>query len=163
MFYSTVVNETAHLIAQWMSVGFAHGKNQLNISSPFVPTSTYIYFVSSWQVCVTQTISASCLSPSTMDHLASWSRMTPVCTIMHICVSSKYLSVCVLLKLKQTFNVADFVPNTSDDEGRYSIGAQVNVGLFNLEKLLVALSPVLTHKQQKEWENHDILYICIQG
>lgn len=27
VFYSTVVNETAHLIAQWMSVGFAHGKN----------------------------------------------------------------------------------------------------------------------------------------
>ncbi|XP_039645966.1 protein adenylyltransferase SelO-like isoform X2 [Perca fluviatilis] len=25
VFYSTVVNETAHLIAQWMSVGFAHG------------------------------------------------------------------------------------------------------------------------------------------
>lgn len=46
--------------------------------------------------------------------------------------------------------VADFVPNTSDDEGRYSIGAQANVGLFNLEKLLGALSPVLSNKQQKE-------------
>lgn len=47
-------------------------------------------------------------------------------------------------------NVADFVPNTSDDEGRYSIGAQADVGLFNLEKLLTALSPVLSDKQQTE-------------
>lgn len=51
---------------------------------------------------------------------------------------------------KQSRNVADFVPNTSDDEGRYRIGAQANVGLFNLEKLLTALSPVLSKKQQKE-------------
>lgn len=51
---------------------------------------------------------------------------------------------------KQSCNVADFVPNTSDDEGRYSIGAQANVGLFNLEKLLTALSPVLSKKQRKE-------------
>ncbi|XP_026056537.1 uncharacterized protein LOC113042150 isoform X3 [Carassius auratus] len=65
VFFSGVVNETAHLIAQWMSVGFAH----------------------------------------------------------------------------------DFVPNTSDDEGRYSIGAQANVGLFNLQKLLEALKPLLTSDQ----------------
>ena len=26
VFYSTVVRETAHLIAQWMAVGFAHGE-----------------------------------------------------------------------------------------------------------------------------------------
>ncbi|ROL51032.1 Selenoprotein O [Anabarilius grahami] len=65
VFFSRVVNETAHLIAHWMSVGFAH----------------------------------------------------------------------------------DFVPNTSDDEGRYSIGAQANVGLFNLQKLLEALKPLLTSDQ----------------
>lgn len=29
VFFSTVVTETAHLIAQWMSVGFAHGENML--------------------------------------------------------------------------------------------------------------------------------------
>ncbi len=52
--------------------------------------------------------------------------------------------------VKQNFSIADFVPNTSDDEGRYSIGAQANVGLFNLEKLLMALRPVLSEKQQKE-------------
>ncbi|XDV47020.1 hypothetical protein PO909_016772, partial [Leuciscus waleckii] len=65
VFFSRVLNETAHLIAHWMSVGFAH----------------------------------------------------------------------------------DFVPNTSDDEGRYSIGAQANVGLFNLQKLLEALKPLLTSDQ----------------
>ncbi|XP_026056536.1 uncharacterized protein LOC113042150 isoform X2 [Carassius auratus] len=73
VFFSGVVNETAHLIAQWMSVGFAHG------------SLTLLYWY--------------------------------------------------------------FVPNTSDDEGRYSIGAQANVGLFNLQKLLEALKPLLTSDQ----------------
>ena len=50
----------------------------------------------------------------------------------------------------EAVNVADFVPNTSDDEGRYRIGAQADVGLFNLEKLSASLDPVLSTKQQKE-------------
>ncbi|XP_046768483.1 protein adenylyltransferase SelO isoform X2 [Gallus gallus] len=66
-FFSTVVSETANLIALWMSVGFAH----------------------------------------------------------------------------------DFVPNTSDDEGRYKIGNQANVGLFNLNKLLQALKPLLDPRQKQ--------------
>lgn len=33
------------------------------------------------QACATQTTSACCLSPSTTDRLASWSPMTPVCTM----------------------------------------------------------------------------------
>lgn len=37
----------------------------------------------------------------------------------------------------------DFVPNTSDDEGRYSYKNQPNVGFFNLEKLLQALKPLI--------------------
>ncbi|XP_066574098.1 protein adenylyltransferase SelO [Amia ocellicauda] len=41
----------------------------------------------------------------------------------------------------------DFVPNTSDDEGRYKIGNQANAGLFNLDKLREALNPVLSTKQ----------------
>ncbi|XP_070784268.1 protein adenylyltransferase SelO-like [Enoplosus armatus] len=96
VFYSTVVNETAHLIAQWMSVGFAHG------------------------VCNTDNFS---LLSITIDYGP--------------------------FGFMESYN-PNFVPNTSDDEGRYSIGAQANVGLFNLEKLLMALSPVLTTKQQKE-------------
>ncbi|XP_049654056.1 protein adenylyltransferase SelO-like isoform X2 [Accipiter gentilis] len=66
-FFSTVVSETANLIALWMSVGFAH----------------------------------------------------------------------------------DFVPNTSDDERRYKIGNQANVGLFNLSKLLQALKPLLDPRQKQ--------------
>ncbi|XP_029865456.1 protein adenylyltransferase SelO-like isoform X4 [Aquila chrysaetos chrysaetos] len=66
-FFSTVVSETANLIALWMSVGFAH----------------------------------------------------------------------------------DFVPNTSDDERRYKIGNQANVGLFNLNKLLQALKPLLDPRQKQ--------------
>ncbi|KAM9332486.1 protein adenylyltransferase SelO-like isoform 2-T3 [Pholidichthys leucotaenia] len=96
VFFSTVVSETAHLIAQWMSVGFAHG------------------------VCNTDNFS---LLSITIDYgpfgfMESYS--------------------------------PNFIPNTSDDDGRYSIGAQADVGLFNLEKLLVALSPVLTIPQQKQ-------------
>ncbi|KAM7369696.1 hypothetical protein PAMP_011000 [Pampus punctatissimus] len=97
MFYSTVVNQTAHLIAQWMSVGFAHG------------------------VCNTDNFS---LLSITIDYGP--------------------------FGFMESYN-PNFVPNTSDDEGRYSIGAQANVGLFNLEKLLGALSPVLSNKQQKEF------------
>lgn len=43
----------------------------------------------------------------------------------------------------------NFVPNTSDDEGRYSYGKQPDVGAFNLNKLKIALSPLLNKKQQK--------------
>eukprot|EP00064_Thunnus_orientalis_P016905 superscaffoldBa00003456_g16978 len=101
VFYTTVVNETAHLIAQWMSVGFAHG------------------------VCNTDNFS---LLSITIDY-GPFGFM-----------ESYNPSVC---------DDAYFVPNTSDDEGRYSVGAQADVGLFNLEKLLDALSPVLSNKQQK--------------
>ncbi|XP_043821633.1 protein adenylyltransferase SelO-like isoform X2 [Dromiciops gliroides] len=66
-FFSHVVSATAHLIASWMSVGFAH----------------------------------------------------------------------------------DFVPNTSDDERRYKIGNQANVGMFNLSKLLQVLNPLLDPSQKQ--------------
>ncbi|XP_047205229.1 protein adenylyltransferase SelO-like isoform X2 [Girardinichthys multiradiatus] len=96
VFFSTVVTETAQLIAQWISVGFTHG------------------------VCNTDNFS---LLSVTIDY--------------------------------GPFGFMDsydpnFVPNSSDDEGRYRIGAQAEVGLFNLEKLLVALSPVLTQGQKKQ-------------
>uniref|UniRef100_A0A673XVF8 Selenoprotein O n=1 Tax=Salmo trutta TaxID=8032 RepID=A0A673XVF8_SALTR len=87
IFYSRVVNETAHLIAQWMSIGFAHG------------------------VCNTDNFS---LLSITIDYGP--------------------------FGFMEAYN-PNFVPNTSDEEGRYSIGAQANVGLFNLEKLLEALTP----------------------
>uniref|UniRef100_UPI0037E9B91C protein adenylyltransferase SelO-like n=1 Tax=Semicossyphus pulcher TaxID=241346 RepID=UPI0037E9B91C len=96
VFYSTVVNDTAHLIAQWMSVGFAHG------------------------VCNTDNFS---LLSITIDYGP--------------------------FGFMEAYD-PNFVPNTSDDEGRYRIGAQANVGLFNLEKLLMTLSAVLSEKQQKE-------------
>nr|XP_016850153.1 PREDICTED: UPF0061 protein PFLU_0444 [Anolis carolinensis] len=43
----------------------------------------------------------------------------------------------------------DFVPNTSDDERRYKIGNQANVGLFNLNKLLQALNRLLDSRQKQ--------------
>ncbi|KAM6953392.1 protein adenylyltransferase SelO-like [Aplochiton taeniatus] len=95
VFYSSVVNETANMIAQWMSVGFAHG------------------------VCNTDNFS---LLSITIDYGP--------------------------FGFMESYN-PKFVPNTSDDEGRYSIGNQANVGLFNMEKLLEALSPVLSFKQHQ--------------
>ncbi|KAK7505820.1 hypothetical protein BaRGS_00003091 [Batillaria attramentaria] len=41
-----------------------------------------------------------------------------------------------------------FVPNTSDDEHRYSYENQPEVGAFNLEKLRLALLPLLTEDQK---------------
>ncbi|XP_072507866.1 protein adenylyltransferase SelO-like isoform X2 [Notamacropus eugenii] len=43
----------------------------------------------------------------------------------------------------------DFVPNTSDDERRYKIGNQANVGMFNLNKLLQVLNPLLDPSQKQ--------------
>lgn len=98
-FFSTVVNETAHMIAQWMSVGFAHGVGNTDNFSLLSITIDYGPF-----------------------------------------------------GFMEAYN-PNFVPNSSDDEERYSIGAQANVGLFNLEKLLEALYPVLNPSQQS-WAKH---------
>ncbi|XP_069403385.1 protein adenylyltransferase SelO-like isoform X5 [Ovis canadensis] len=43
----------------------------------------------------------------------------------------------------------DFVPNTSDDERRYKIGNQANIGMFNLNKLLQAINPLLNPRQKQ--------------
>ncbi|KAM9839173.1 protein adenylyltransferase SelO-like [Aulostomus maculatus] len=98
-FYAAVVNDTAHLIARWVSVGFAHG------------------------VCNTDNFS---LLSITIDYGP--------------------------FGFMEAYN-PNFVPNTSDDEGRYSIGAQAGVGLFNLDKLLSALRPVLSLTQQEAAED----------
>ncbi|XP_040290324.1 protein adenylyltransferase SelO-like isoform X2 [Bufo bufo] len=44
---------------------------------------------------------------------------------------------------------ADYVPNTSDDDGRYRIGNQANAGMYNLNKLLVALNPLMDNRQKQ--------------
>ncbi|XP_063308652.1 protein adenylyltransferase SelO-like [Pelobates fuscus] len=44
---------------------------------------------------------------------------------------------------------ADYVPNTSDDEGRYRIGNQANAGMFNMNKLLLALNPLMDSRQKQ--------------
>ncbi|XP_048953033.1 protein adenylyltransferase SelO-like, partial [Canis lupus dingo] len=56
----------------------------------------------------------------------------------------------------------DFVPNTSDDERRYKIGNQANIGMFNLNKLLQALNPLLDPRQKqlaaRILEGYPVLY-----
>lgn len=54
-----------------------------------------------------------------------------------------------LVVYSEYYFVSDFVPNTSDDERRYKIGNQANVGLFNLNKLLQALNPLLAPRQKQ--------------
>ncbi|XP_058249406.1 protein adenylyltransferase SelO-1, mitochondrial-like isoform X2 [Hemibagrus wyckioides] len=97
-FFSVLVNETAYMIAKWMSVGFAHG------------------------VCNTDNFS---LLSITIDYGP--------------------------FGFMESYN-PNFVPNSSDDEGRYSIGEQANAGLFNLQKLLEALHPVLSPRQRAQAE-----------
>ncbi len=41
----------------------------------------------------------------------------------------------------------EFVPNTSDDEALYSYERQPDVGYFNLNKLRIALLPLVTKHQ----------------
>ncbi|CAI9563073.1 unnamed protein product [Staurois parvus] len=94
-FFSTVVSQTADMIAGWMSVGFAHG------------------------VCNTDNFS---LLSITIDY-GPFGFM------------EKY--------------DADYIPNTSDDEGRYRIGNQANVGMYNLNKLLLALNPLMDSRQRQ--------------
>ncbi|PIK49874.1 putative selenoprotein O-like isoform X4 [Apostichopus japonicus] len=84
-----MVTNTADMIAQWMSVGFAHG--------------------------VMNTDNFSILS-----------------------ITIDYGPFGFLDGFDQSF-----VPNSSDDEGMYSIGNQATVGQYNLEKLRDALIPLL--------------------
>ncbi|XP_013381655.1 uncharacterized protein LOC106152576 [Lingula anatina] len=46
--------------------------------------------------------------------------------------------------------VPNFVPNSSDDEGMYSYDKQPDVGYFNLDKLRIALMPLLTTTQNNQ-------------
>ncbi len=85
-FFATVVNQTAVLIARWLSVGFAHG------------------------VCNTDNFS---LLSVTIDYGP--------------------------FGFLDAFN-PDFVPNSSDDDGRYSFRNQPHVGFFNLQKMFEAIS-----------------------
>ncbi|XP_031555276.1 uncharacterized protein LOC116292152 [Actinia tenebrosa] len=45
---------------------------------------------------------------------------------------------------------SDFIPNSSDDEGRYSFRNQPSIGFYNLEKLLDAMSPLLDVKRGRK-------------
>ena len=44
----------------------------------------------------------------------------------------------------------DFVPNTSDDTGRYDLESQASVGLWNLQKLAVALAPLVVDDEKRK-------------
>ena len=93
-FFSTVVNESASLVAHWMAVGFAHG--------------------------VLNTDNMSLLS-----------------------VTIDYGPFGFLDAYEPTF-----IPNHSDDEGRYSYENQPKIFKWNLSRLAVALDPILNEEQK---------------
>lgn len=144
-----MVNETAHLIAQWMSVGFAHGRNTNLAEILITPWFAYNDWRHSVTTGVCNTDNFSLLSITidygpfgfmeSYDPGAYWCSGFP----------SLYSDYTLLFAhcLTRSCDVPDFVPNTSDEEGRYRIGAQASVGHYNLQKLLAALSPVLSEKQ----------------
>ncbi len=43
-----------------------------------------------------------------------------------------------------------FVPNRSDDEGRYDLEAQAHIGLWNLDRLARVLKPLLLAEEQRK-------------
>lgn len=92
-FFNTVVNQTAHLMAMWQSLGFTHG------------------------VCNTDNFS---LLSITIDYGP--------------------------FGFMEAYD-SNYVPNSSDDEGRYKFSNQPSVGLYNLEKLLESLSVLLSPEQ----------------
>ena len=53
----------------------------------------------------------------------------------------------------------DFVPNTSDDEGRYRYQYQPSVGHYNLQKLLEALEPLLKENSAAWQEANTVLLL----
>jgi uncharacterized protein YdiU (UPF0061 family) len=93
-FFSTVVNESASLVAHWMAVGFAHG--------------------------VLNTDNMSLLS-----------------------VTIDYGPFGFLDAYEPTF-----IPNHSDDEGRYSYENQPKIFKWNLSRLAAALDPILNEEQK---------------
>ena len=46
--------------------------------------------------------------------------------------------------------IPEFVPNTSDDEALYSYEKQPDVAYFNLNKLRIALLPLVTKQQSSQ-------------
>ena len=60
-----------------------------------------------------------------------------------------YMKLTFFFRFMDAFD-RDMVPNTSDDERRYSYEKQPDAGAFNLDKLGRALEPLLTRHQQKQ-------------
>jgi uncharacterized protein YdiU (UPF0061 family) len=58
----------------------------------------------------------------------------------------------------------ELIPNTSDDEGRYSYENQPDIGYFNLDKLRRALAPLINEKRLIYHLSHDwcLVILCIQ-
>lgn len=92
--FSTIVEQTAHLIALWQAFGFAHGVCNTDNFSILSITIDYGPF-------------------QFMDHFDP-----------------------------------DLVPNSSDDEKRYSYKRQPDVGYYNLEKLAESLATVLPPQER---------------
>ena len=55
----------------------------------------------------------------------------------------------------------NYIPNHSDDGGRYDYESQPNICLWNLGKLAIALTPLLSRKAHLQFMHmHACLYVC---
>ena len=61
--------------------------------------------------------------------------------------SNTHITYCFALYPVSNVLTTGYVPNTSDDEGRYSFENQPEAGYFNLEKLMIAMSSLIFQKR----------------
>lgn len=112
VFFSMLVNDTAHLVACWMSVGVAPSVFWPVWMFRFFSCLTSSHLSSIHQASATRTTSACSPSPSTTGRSASWIRTIRVRVPLSLKLPSRPVS-------HSRCHVAGFVPNSSDDEGRY--------------------------------------------
>ena len=160
-FFSRVVSMTADLISKWQSVGFAHGKiwrKHFDVQGLFMRVffySTLIIVISLFLGGVCNTDNFSLLSITIdygpfgfMDDFnpGKEKNFDEIWHIWDLIPNLFKVTGTIWVQILLTFGwslAIDFVPNTSDDEGRYSYKNQPNVGFFNLAKLLQALKPLI--------------------
>ena len=161
--FSEIVESTAHLMALWLSVGFAHGVCNTDNFSILGDTIDYGPFryefwftnvagfplglenLEKWEG-IFQTDSYL-FSIFPLNNIVKWGFCNHIQTFIF---SLLFLIQQILfLRFMDEFN-RDMVPNTSDDEHRYSYEKQPDVGAYNLDKLRLALEPLLSYQQRKQ-------------
>lgn len=70
------------------------------------------------------------------------------CLLVLLMVFVILITQCITITTDYIVYLVSLGPYMSDDERRYKIGNQANIGMFNLNKLLQALNPLLDRGQK---------------